>query len=551
MDRKSEDKVAILLVDDRDDGLLALEMVLASPEYNLVSASSGLEALSLLPLHDFAVILLDVQMPGIDGFETAKRIRDDAKFSHLPIIFVTAISKELHYIYSGYGSGAVDYLFKPIDTVVIRAKVSIFADLYRKNRKIQQQAQQLLENEKRSHLLTLAESQLENFRRYQHLADAVPHIIWKAKADGSPTYFNSCWTRYTGLDAEVCDDALWRSVFHQADIARLLDCWEAVKESCEECKTECRIRRHDGVYRWHLVQIVDEKTPEGKVSGWIGSCTDIHDGKEIQVELQRKAEELSHANKELTRSNKELEQFAYVASHDLQEPLRMVSNYVDLLAMHFEGRLDDEANNYIRHAYDGAIRAQELIRDILSYAKIGPKEQLLAKTDFERIFEIVLSNLKLVVAESGAQITQSGLPAIIADESQMVELLQHLISNAVKFRSVRPLTIHVSAHCEDKKWVFSVKDNGIGIELQYRQRIFGIFQRLHKKTEYPGTGIGLAICKKIVERHQGDIWVASDAGEGSTFCFSIPESLAQKIAPVPGSPSQNAVPSPALERGSA
>jgi signal transduction histidine kinase len=235
----------------------------------------------------------------------------------------------------------------------------------------------------------------------------------------------------------------------------------------------------------------------------------------------RDVTERRKAQEDLARSNQDLEQFAYVASHDLQEPLRIVAGYIQLLERRYKSRLDNDAVDFINFAVDGANRMQRLIQDLLAYSRLGTRGQRTAPTDCEAVLEHALANLRLAIDESGAVITHDPLPTVTADESQIIQLMQNLIGNAIKFRGERRPEIHVSACPHEGRRLFTVKDNGIGIEAQYLDRIFVIFQRLHGQRQYPGTGIGLALCKRIVERHGGRIWVESKKGEGSTFYFTL------------------------------
>lgn len=241
------------------------------------------------------------------------------------------------------------------------------------------------------------------------------------------------------------------------------------------------------------------------------------------AERKRAEESLKHAVDDLARSNKELEQFAYVASHDLQEPLRTVASYVELLERRYKGQLDDKADRYIAFAVDGAHRMSTLINDLLAYSRVGTRGKDFVKVDLAALFSKVTSDLKVAASESGAMITADQLPAVIGDESQLVQLFQNLIGNAIKFKKEdEPPRIHLSAESKKSEWIFGIHDNGIGIEPRFYDRIFTIFQRLHTKEEYPGTGVGLAICKRIVERHGGRMWLESKPGEGSTFFFTLP-----------------------------
>lgn len=237
---------------------------------------------------------------------------------------------------------------------------------------------------------------------------------------------------------------------------------------------------------------------------------------------KRAEEELKETLEDLERSNKELEQFAYVASHDLQEPLRMVASYVQLLERRYKDKLDSDAHEFIAYAADGASRMQSMINDLLDYSRVGTTGKTFEKTDCAHVLGQAIVNLQEVIGESGAVVTNDDLPIIKADETQLIQLFQNLIDNAIKFRGKEPPRIHVTSKKKEKEWLFSVQDNGIGISSQYAERVFVIFQRLHNRKKYPGTGIGLAISKRIVERHGGQIWMESKPGKGSTFFFTIP-----------------------------
>lgn len=243
---------------------------------------------------------------------------------------------------------------------------------------------------------------------------------------------------------------------------------------------------------------------------------DITDRRRVEEELSRRADELA-------RSNAELERFAYVASHDLQEPLRIVASYTQLLSRRYQGQLDSDADEFIAYIVDGAVRMKQLINDLLAYSRLSTQAKEFEPVDCQAILSQALINLGMAIEESGAVVTHDPLPTILGDSFQIGQLFQNLIGNAIKFRSDLPPRIHLSSKEKENKRLFSVRDNGIGIEPEYNDRIFIIFQRLHGRGEYPGTGIGLAICRKIVERHGGTIWVESALGKGSTFYFTIPK----------------------------
>ena len=247
----------------------------------------------------------------------------------------------------------------------------------------------------------------------------------------------------------------------------------------------------------------------------IGTVMDI-------TERKRAEEKLKESMDGLVRSNKELEQFAYVASHDLQEPLRMVASFTQLLAKRYHGQLDADADEYINYAVEGATRMQRLINDLLMYSRVGTRGKPFEPVDCSSVLGQAVVNLSAAIEETCAVITTDELPTVMADESQFVQLFQNLLLNSIRFHGEVPPLVHISVEKKDSNWLFSVRDNGIGIDPEFKDRIFVIFQRLHGKEDYPGTGIGLAICKKIVERHGGQIWVESEPGQGAAFRFTIP-----------------------------
>jgi len=276
------------------------------------------------------------------------------------------------------------------------------------------------------------------------------------------------------------------------------------------------------------------QTPEGEVR-WVSHfCKPVHDhhngtflgvcGSNRDITCQKRAEEeVRVKTQELLRSNAELEQFAYVASHDLQTPLRAISGYLNLLTKRCEGKLEGDADRFIQRTHENVLRMQRLIQDLLTFSRLTTRARPFEATDLNQVLGEALEMLQPAVEESRAKITSEPLPTIRADYSQFLQLFQNLIGNALKFRDSRPPEVHIDAQWVEMAWLFSIRDNGIGIDPQYADRIFLIFQRLHTVDQYPGTGIGLAICKKIVERHGGRIWVESQPGKGADFKFLLPD----------------------------
>ncbi|MGZ4949050.1 MAG: PAS domain S-box protein [Halobacteriota archaeon] len=265
-----------------------------------------------------------------------------------------------------------------------------------------------------------------------------------------------------------------------------------------------------------------KRDDRGNPSLMLTLSNDVTERIQAEQRINEMVAQLERTNKELARSNADLKQFAYVASHDLQEPLRAIVSYVQLLDRRYKGQFDERADRYITHAVEGGKRMQTLINDLLTYSRVETRAKTFEQVDMEEVFADAIQNLKVAVEESGAQVTHAPLPRVNGDDAQLTQVFQNLIGNAIKFRSDRPPEVYVAAEQDGDTWRFSVKDNGIGIGMEYADRIFTLFQRLHTRRDYSGTGIGLAICKRIVERHGGQIWVESIPGSGSTFYFTLP-----------------------------
>jgi len=292
----------------------------------------------------------------------------------------------------------------------------------------------------------------------------------------------------------------------------------AVRRALKEAEEHIERRRAEEElkkYHEHLEELVKERTSE--------LITTNEKLKQEITERRRAEEELKRTSDELARSNADLKQFASTASHDLQEPLRVIDGFIRLLARRYKGRLDEKADEFIGYTIDGVRRMQELIKDLLEYSKLGTQGTILKPVDFSAAVDKAVLNLKAAVEDIGATVTHDQLPTVMADASQISRLFQNLIGNALKFHGKEPMRVRISAERRENEWVLSVRDNGIGMEPRHTEKIFGMFQRLHTAEEYPGTGIGLAICKRIVEHHGGQIWVESEPGKGSTFYFTIPD----------------------------
>ncbi len=356
----------------------------------------------------------------------------------------------------------------------------------------------------------------ESEQRFRTLFNQAGVGMSQANMDGRWLLVNQKFCDIVGYTYDEVLNLTWQLLTHPDDLeADLENVRRAVADEIQSYCMEKRYIHKNGSSVWVNLTVSLARESSGEPKYLIGASEDITERKRVEEELAQQA-------KELARSNAELQQFAYVASHDLQEPLRMIASYTQLLARRYKGRLDADADEFIAYAVDGATRMQVLINDLLAYSRVGTQGKEFERTDCETVLAQAIANLQIAIQESGALITHDPLPTVMADALQLGQLFQNLIGNAIKFHGNEPPQIHVSAQLQTQEWVFSVRDNGIGIDPQYAERIFIIFQRLHNPSEYPGSGIGLAICKKIVERHGGRIWMQSQVG-GSVFYFTISE----------------------------
>jgi len=372
-----------------------------------------------------------------------------------------------------------------------------------------------------NHMLTRIQEQNRDIQqselRFRSLVTATAQIVWSTDANGQVSGSLPSWQAFTGQSDEEIQGAGWVRALHPDDSARGLEVWKSAIETNSPYDVEYRMRRHDGAYRYFATRAVPVLNSDGSVREWVGTCTDIHDRKLAEESIQRYSEELK-------RSNQELEHFAYVSSHDLQEPLRTIASFAQLLSERYRGNLDGDANEFIVFIVEGAKRMQTLIDDLLSFSRVGTRGKPPAPVACEEVMRAVRADLEAAITESGAVVTHDPLPKVMGDEVQLRQLLQNLTGNALKFRKPgEPPRVHVGATRNGNGWHFTVRDNGIGIDPSFFDRIFIIFQRLHNRQDYAGTGIGLAVCKKIVERHGGRIWPESEPGQGSTFHFTIPD----------------------------
>ncbi|HJW25631.1 MAG TPA: PAS domain S-box protein [Rhodocyclaceae bacterium] len=393
-----------------------------------------------------------------------------------------------------------------------------------------------------AHDITLRKQAESQVRQLSLAVEQSPVSIVITDLDATIQYVNQAFVDKTGYSRQ---EVVGRNVGMVKSGMTPAECytglWDALALG-SSWKGELRNRRKNGEQYVDLTVIAPIRQADGGITNYVAVQEDITEKKRLTEELARRAQELQESNRalreetemrrqteaELRRSNSELEQIAYITSHDLQEPLRTVASFVQLLAQRNQERLDEESNQFIRFAVDGVARMQAIIQDILEYSRVGgAADRSVEFADTSAAFAAAMANLQGAIAAAGAQVTSDPLPPVAVAPQRLTQLFQNLVGNSLKFRGPEAPVIHVSAEREDGMWRFCVQDNGIGIDPRYHDKIFVIFQRLHSRSEYQGTGIGLALCKKIVERHGGRIWVESAPGAGARFCFTLPRAVPQ------------------------
>lgn len=345
-------------------------------------------------------------------------------------------------------------------------------------------------------------------QKFRQLADLGPQFVWLSGAQGELEFVNQRWTDFSGLDLAATRDPVQLALhIHRDD--RVTEKWAKSVATGVPFELEARLRGKDGEFRWFMMRSIPMKDESGRILKWFGTSTDIHEHKILQLDLRS--------------ANQDLEQFAYSATHDLQEPLRTIKIYSQLLAMKHRVAVSGEAVMFLDYITKAATRMEMLVRDLFAYSQIPRQVVASETTDAAEVLQATLADLAAAIAESGAAISADPLPSVRMSYTHLKQLFQNLIGNAIKYRAPgRPPAIHIAAERDNDLWVFTVRDNGIGIENEYKEQIFGLFTRLHSSDRYSGTGIGLAICQRIVERYHGRIWVDSEPGCGSSFRFTLP-----------------------------
>jgi PAS domain S-box-containing protein len=497
-------RVKLLLVDDDQDNLLALQAILEPLGQELMLAHTGIDALRLCLEHDFAAILLDVRMPEMDGFETAELIRSRKRSLQTPILFVTAYRSD-EQLFRGYNLGAVDFLFKPIVPEILQSKVNVFVELRRTEQLLRRKAEELATAE----------------QRFRAVLEAAPDAMVITDRAGIIELANSRADTLFGRSREALIGR---------DIHSLLPAWECPQEDLSPALPQHSPEQRLTAYRDDGSPFPAEitrnsfHTPDGLlITTAIRDATDQADAEariqKTNLELEKRVAERTAA---LRYSNEALRQFAWAASHDLQEPIRTVATYSQWLTQLMNGNLGARESKMLATIEQHASRLNQLLAALREYIQVSDSGQHpLTSVDCNSVVQAATWNLQAMIRENGASIECGKLPSIVSLELPLVQLFQNLIGNGIKYRSADPPVIRISARESENGWIFSVQDNGIGIDPKYFDYIFGVFRRLHG-SQKSGTGIGLAICRAAVERLGGQIWVESTPGNGSTFHVSLP-----------------------------
>jgi PAS domain S-box-containing protein len=509
------EKAAILIVDDQEGNLQVLEGLLAELGQDVVKATSGSQALSSLLERDFAVILLDVRMPIMDGFETAELIRRRRRSRQIPIIFITAVHDDVEHVARGYSLGAVDYITKPLNEHVLRSKVKVFIELYLQGRELALKTaeltakNQILENEitKRMRIEQILEKSRDF---YLALFDEFPTLVWRSDETGKISYFNRSWLAFVGRSLEEETRGGWDRGIHPEDREQCVRSYRAAFQARVPFEMEYRHLRQDGEYRWILNHGRPYQDQEGRFSGFIGSCYDITP--------RRKGEE------EIRAVNAELEAFSYSVSHDLRAPLRSMVGFCQILIEDYASgkRIDGEWRDFVERISAAATRMDQLIRDLLAFSQMAREQVQLGPVEMGPLLSELVAEMR--VKEDSVRIDGPSAH-VVGNRLLLCQVFTNLISNGLKF--VAPGSeprVRVRSDEATSGWIrIWVEDNGIGIAPQYHDRIFQVFERLHSSSAYPGTGIGLAIVRRAIGRMGGRVGVESEEGLGSRFWVELPK----------------------------
>jgi PAS domain S-box-containing protein len=521
MNLQSPHRVNVLLVDDRPENLVALQAILNSPSYHLVQANSGAEALRCLLNQDFAVILLDVQMPGMDGFETATLIRSRDRSRSTPIIFITAFSSNDTHVFKGYSLGAVDYLFKPLEPEILTSKVQVFVELFQKTVEVKQQATQL----------AAVNSELsKSEERFRTLCACSPLGIYLADVEGRCTYINPRCQAICGLTLEESLAEIWQREVHPEDRERVVADWLAWIKEGHEYSNEFRLAASETV-RWIHVQSSPMFSDLGKLIGHVGTVRDVTDRKQAEEERSRLIRE-QVARQEAERANQMKDEFLAILSHELRTPLNAILGWSRLLRTKTFDR--DTIEKALETIERNAKSQSQLIEDILDVSRILRGKLNLNKHPIrlESAIKLAIDSLQPVTEEKSIVIELTCSPnvgEVIGDPDRLQQIVWNLLSNAIKF-SPPEGKVQVRLESVGDEAQIEIIDSGIGIAPDFLPYVFDRFRQADSSTtrSYGGLGLGLAIVRHLVEQHGGKVQAENNPGEGAKFTVALP--LAQKNA---------------------
>jgi len=492
-----EVKDHILIVDDKVNNIYALEQILGQPDRNLISVTSGNEALKVALNQEIDLIILDVQMPGMDGFEVAQILKSNKRTCETPIIFVTAELKDQKFVLKGFEEGAIDYLAKPLNPEITEAKVSVLLQLHRQQRELMEK-NQALENyalliNNSADLICIINS---NTFQIEEVNDAVHSLLGYTKQE---------------MKGSLLTDYL--SEPGQEKVRTL------AKEKQPAFSFEALMYTKNNEPRYFSWNVVH------KHNSWFANGRDITRQKRADFEINQLNKNLERNIAQLQLTNKELEAFSYSVSHDLRAPLRSINGYAQMIQDDHAQTFNDDAKRMLNVIRNNAKKMGMLIDDLLAFSRMGRKEITRVSIDFNKLLEPIITETKQN-APVKTQIVLNSLPATQGDPALLSQVYINLISNAVKYSAKKDNPkVEIGAEEKDDEIVYYVKDNGAGFDMQYAHKLFGVFQRLHSNEEFEGTGVGLAIVQRIIVKHGGKVWAEGKPDEGAAFYFSLPKTF--------------------------
>lgn len=485
----------ILIVDDKINNIYALEQMLGHPGRNLISVTNGNEALKIALNQEIDLILLDVQMPGMDGFEVAQILKSNKRTCETPIIFVTAELKEHRFVMKGFEEGAIDYLYKPLNPDITEAKVSVLLQLHRQQRELMEKNQAL---ENYALLINNSADIICIINAATFLFEEVNDAVYALLGYTVPEMKGSSLFDYLSEEG-------------QAKVKEMAGKYQA------SLSFELLMFTKNGEHRYFSWNIVH------KHDLWFANGRDITRQKKADFEIKQLNINLERNIAQLQLTNKELESFSYSVSHDLRAPLRGINGYAQMIQDDHAQSFNDEAKRMFNVIRKNAKKMGMLIDDLLAFSRMGRKEITRVPIDFNKLVEPIVADLKQT-APGNTNVTVHALPEIQGDPALLAQVYTNLISNAIKYsaKKTQP-AIEIGAQEKEDEFVFYVKDNGAGFDMQYAHKLFGVFQRLHSNDEFEGTGVGLAIVQRIVVKHGGKVWAEGKVNEGAAFYFSLPK----------------------------